>query len=175
MQITKALAALGLAMVTCGAAMRAQEARVSPHETVDVTLAGKQIAISYGRPSIRGRKIMGGLVPYDKVWRTGADEATTLTTPVDLNIGGTEVSAGKYTLWTLPSEGTWKLIVNKQTGQWGTDYDQSQDLARLDMQKSTLPQPVNEFTISWDKKGDRAADLVFKWENTRVFIPVSAK
>jgi hypothetical protein len=148
---------------------------MSPHETADVTLAGKQVTITYGRPSIRNRKIMGGLVPYGKVWRTGADEATTLTTPVDLNIGGTEVAAGKYTLWTLPSASAWKLIINKETGQWGTNYDQAQDLARVDMQKSALPQPVDEFTISWDKKGNSAADLVLEWENTRVSVPVRAK
>ncbi len=175
MQIRNAVAALVFAGMTCAGGMKAQEARMSPHETADVTLAGKQITISYGRPSIRNRKIMGELVPYGKVWRTGADEATTLTTPVDLNIGGTEVSAGKYTLWTLPSEGTWKLIINKETGQWGTKYDQAQDLARVDMRKSALPQPVDEFTISWDKKGDGAADLVLEWENTRVSVPVRAK
>lgn len=118
---------------------------------------------------------MGDLVPYDKVWRTGANEATMLTTPVDLNIGGTNVPAGKYTLWTLPSEGTWKLIINKQTGQWGTSYDGTQDLARVDMQKTQTSHPVEEFTISWKKNGDDRADLVLEWENTRVWVPVKAQ
>src|SRR6185503_15232723 len=102
--------------------------RPSPPGTAEVSLKGKTITIDYSRPSMRGRKIMGELVPYDKVWRTGANEATTLTTPVDLNIGGTKVPAGKYTLWTLPSAGTWKLIINKQTGQWGTNYDEKTGL-----------------------------------------------
>ncbi len=118
---------------------------------------------------------MGGLVPYGQVWRTGANNATTLVTPVALNIGGTDVAAGKYTLWTLPSEGTWKLIVNKQTGQWGTEYDQSQDLARIDMKKGKTAQPVEQFTISWDKKGEGSADLVLEWETTRVWVPVRPK
>lgn len=174
MKITKMIGFVVFA-ASCMLAAKAQEARVSPHETSDVTLAGKQITVTYGRPSIKNRKIMGGLVPYGKVWRTGADEATTLTTPVDLNIGGADVSAGKYTLWTLPSEGTWKLIVNKETGQWGTNYHEAQDLTRVDMQKSSLPQPLDEFTISWKKQGDHSADLVLEWENTRVSVPVRAK
>jgi len=149
--------------------------RPSPPGTAEVSLKGKTITIDYSRPSMRGRKIMGELVPYGEVWRTGANEATTLTTPVDLNIGGTKVPAGKYTLWTLPSAGTWKLIINKQTGQWGTNYDEKQDFARVDMQKSELSEPVEQFTISFDKKGEDTADLVMKWEKTSVSIPVKAE
>ena len=103
----------------------------SPHETAKATVGGANISIEYGRPYLRGRKIMGGLVPYGRVWRTGADAATTLTTSKDLVIGGTTVPAGKVTLYTLPGEDQWKLILNKQTGQWGTEYDQSKDLARV--------------------------------------------
>src|SRR5689334_13753896 len=113
-------------MVSVAAAWQGPAA--SPPGTAEVSLAGKTVTIKYGRPSMRGRKIMGGLVPYGQVWRTGANEATTLVTPVTLLIGGTTIPAGEYTLWTLPSEGTWKLIVNKQTGQWGTEYDEHQDL-----------------------------------------------
>lgn len=149
--------------------------RPSPPATAEVSLKGKTITIDYSRPSMKGRKIMGGLVPYGEVWRTGANEATTLTTPVDLNIGGTKVPAGKYTLWTLPSEGTWKLIINKQTGQWGTNYDEKQDLARVDMQKSELSAPVEQFTMSFDKKSEDTADLVMKWEKTSVSIPIKAE
>lgn len=149
--------------------------RPSPPATAEVSLKGKTITIDYSRPSMKGRKIMGGLVPYGQVWRTGANEATTLTTPVDLNIGGTKVPAGKYTLWTLPSEGTWKLIINKQTGQWGTNYDEKQDLARVDMQKSELSAPVEQFTMSFDKKSEDTADLVMKWEKTSVSIPIKAE
>jgi hypothetical protein len=147
----------------------------SPPGKAETTLHGKQVTITYGRPSMRGRKIMGGLVPYGERWRTGANESTTLTTGTDLDIGGANVPAGKYTLDTLPSEGTWKFIINKQTGQWGTEYNQDQDLARVDMQKSKLGQPVEQFTISFDKKGPDSADLVLEWENTRVWVPVKAK
>ena len=124
---------------------------------------------------VDGREIFGGLVPYGKVWRTGANEATTLTTAVDLNIGGTKVPAGKYTLWTLPSADTWKLVINKQTGQWGTNYDETQDLARIDMQKKDLSAPVEQFTISFDKKGQDTADLVMQWEKTSVSVPIKAE
>jgi Protein of unknown function (DUF2911) len=149
--------------------------RPSPPGTAEVVLNGKKITIDYSRPSMKGRKIMGDLVPYGKVWRTGANEATTLTTEADLNIGGTNVPAGKYTLYTLPSEDTWKLIINKQTGQWGTVYDEAQDLARVDMQKSQTQQPVEQFTISFDKKSDTSANLVMEWENTRLTVPVKAR
>ena len=149
--------------------------RPSPPGTAEVALKGKKITIDYSRPFLKGRHVGQELAPYGKVWRTGANEATTLTTEVDLNIGGAKVPAGKYTLWTVPSEGTWKLIINKQTGQWGTNYDEKQDLARVDMQKSALPQPVEQFTISFDKKDDSTANLNLDWENTRVSVTVKAQ
>jgi hypothetical protein len=142
---------------------------------VPVELKGKEVKIDYSRPSIRGRKIMGGLVPYGQVWRTGANEATSLTTGVDLSIGDTKVPAGKYTLYTLPGEKSWKLIINKQTGQWGTEYDQAQDLARVAMMKSALSSPVEQFTIKLEKTGADAANLVLEWETTRVAVPVRAR
>lgn len=164
-----------VSLISLGAQQQDKSKRPSPPAKAEVTLKGKQITIDYSRPSMRGRKIMGELVPYGKVWRTGANEATTLTTPIALNIGGTSVPAGKYTLWTLPSESGWKLIINKQTGQWGTEYDEKQDLARVDMQKSSTNQPVEQFTISFDNKTENAADLVLEWETTRVSVPVKAE
>jgi len=149
--------------------------RPSPHDTAEVTLKGKKITIEYGRPYLKGRKVGQELAPYGKVWRTGADEATALNTEIDLNIGGVKVPAGKYTLYTLPSEGTWKLIINKQTGQWGTKYDESQDLARVDMKKTALPQSVEQFTISFDKKNENTANLNLDWENTRVSVEIKAE
>lgn len=172
---TRKVAKLLSAALAVAALSLAQGNKPSPPATAAVTLAGKQITIKYSRPSMRGRKIMGDLVPYGQVWRTGANEATTLITPVALRIGDVNVPAGEYTLWTLPSEGTWKLIINKQTGQWGTDYTAGQDLARVDMQKSALAEPVEEFLMSWKKQGDKKADLVLEWEKTRVWVPVEAQ
>src|SRR5688572_2972596 len=96
---------------------------LSPGVKVETEIAGKTITVAYSAPSKRGREIMGGLVPYGKVWRTGANAATTLTTSTDLMIGNLHVPAGTYSLYTIPGEKEWTLIVNKQTGQWGTNYD----------------------------------------------------
>jgi hypothetical protein len=173
--------AIGVSLVLLTLTVLAQQPqedkskRPSPPGTAEVTLKGKKITIDYSRPFLKGRHVGQELAPYGKVWRTGANEATTLTSAVDLNIAGVKVPAGKYTLWTVPSQGTWKLIINKQTGQWGTDYDESQDLARIDMQKGSLPQPVEQFTISFDKKSDTSANLNLDWENTRAFIVIKAE
>src|SRR6187399_1420151 len=118
--------AVMVSTIACTIAVAHAQAPKSPHETTKATIDGAAISVTYGRPSVRGRKIMGALVPYGTVWRTGADEATTLTTDKAIQIGGTSVPAGTYTLYTLPGESAWQLIVNKQTGQWGTEYDQKQ-------------------------------------------------
>src|SRR5215469_9629534 len=149
--------------------------RPSPPGTAEVTLKGKKITIEYSRPYLKGRHVGQELAPFGQVWRTGANEATTFVTEGDVKVGDANVPAGHYTLFSLPSEGTWKLIINKQTGQWGTRYDESQDLARVDMQKSQLPQPVEQFTISFNKKSDDSADLVLEWETLRLSVPVKAK
>jgi DUF2911 family protein len=174
-QLLVTISILAVFLCTAFAQQPDKSKRPSPPGTAEVTLNGKKITIDYSRPFAKGRKIVGGLVPYGQVWRTGANEATTLKTEANLNIGGTNVPAGTYTLYTLPSEGTWKLIINKQTGQWGTIYDEKQDLARVDMQKSQTKSPVEQFTISFDKKGNNAADLVLEWENTRLTVPVKAQ
>ncbi len=144
---------------------------LSPRRSADHTFAdGKKVTIDYGSPSIRGRKIMGGLVPYGKVWRTGANEATGFVTDTDLVIGGTKVPAGKYTLYTLPGEDSWQLIVNKQTGQWGTEYNQAQDLARIPLKLESLKSPVEQMTFSFEKTGADSATLVLEWENTKLSV-----
>ena len=111
--------------------------RPSPPGQASVTLAdGKTITIDYSRPSAKGRQVFGGLVPYGKEWRTGANEATTFVTTTDLMVGDKHVPAGNYTLYTIPNQQQWTLIINKQTGQWGTVYDEKQDLVRVPMKVS---------------------------------------
>jgi hypothetical protein len=149
--------------------------RPSPPGNADCTIKGKKVTIDYSRPFLKGRKLGTELAPYGKVWRTGANEATTLTTAIDLDIGGAKVPAGTYTLYTLPSEGTWKLIINKQTGQWGTEYHEDQDLARVDMKKQEIAVPVEQFTIALDQDSNDSADLVMEWEKTRVFVTIKAR
>jgi Protein of unknown function (DUF2911) len=144
----------------------------SPRDTAEARVAERRVYVDYGRPSMRGRTIMGGLVPYGQVWRTGANAATTFVTDVDLRIGETAVPAGTYTLYTLPGESAWQLIVNRQTGQWGTEYDPAQDLARIPMQVERTTAPVEQFTITLPPRGSSALDLVLEWESTRASVPM---
>lgn len=165
------------ALLLSASLLLAQEKqRVSPHETVNATVGDAKITIVYGRPyskdpkSGEKRKIWGTLVPYGKVWRMGADEATLLTTDKDITIAGTAVPAGKYSLFLLPTESGAKLIVNKQTGQWGTKYDESQDLVRIDLKKEAAAKPVDQFTIAVD-----GSTLKLLWEDTQYSAPIAAK
>ena len=135
----------------------------STRDTVNATVGGAQIMIDYGRPAKRGREIWGKLVPYDTTWRLGANAATQFRTDKDLDIGGVHVPAGFYTLWLLPTDGKAWLIVNKQTGQWGTVHDRSQDIARIPLQlHMNLPASEERFHIfvqgdmlmmHWDRGG----------------------
>jgi hypothetical protein len=165
------------ALALTGSTLFAQDKpRVSPHETVNATVGDAKITIVYGRPYTKDpksgekRKIWGGLVPYSKVWRMGADEATLLTTDKDITIGGTAIAAGTYSLYLWPEEGGAKLIVNKQTGQWGTKYDEKQDLVRIDLKKQAADKPVDQFTIAVD-----GGTLKLMWEDTQFTAPIAAK
>jgi hypothetical protein len=163
--MSKLLLTAATGLLICGIAPA--QAPKSPHETVSTDIGGHKISITYGRPSVRGRKIMGELVPYGKVWRTGADEATTFETDVDLDINGLNVPKGKYGLFTLPSEGGWTLIINKTAKQWGAfNYKQADDLGRVPMQVSKANSPVEQFTITLTPYGSNGAALRLEWENT---------
>ncbi|GGH05427.1 DUF2911 domain-containing protein [Silvibacterium dinghuense] len=145
----------------------------SPPAQASVSLGGSDVTIYYCAPSMRGRKIFGSLLPYDKWWRTGANSATTIKTSTGLMIGSLMVPAGTYTLYSIPSETTWKLIVNKQTGQWGTVYKPEMDLGRTDMMKGEAPSsPVETFKISFEKTEGKKTQLHLIWENTDVYVPV---
>lgn len=147
----------------------------SPPATAGVSLGGQQVTIKYNAPSARGRQIMGEVVPYDKIWRTGANPATTLITPVSLHIGTLLVPAGTYTLYTMPSKEKWMLIVNKQTGQWGTEYNEAQDLGRVEMEGHTLSSPQEKMSISFDDVKANAAEMHVRWatadESVKVATP----
>jgi hypothetical protein len=165
-----------IAIITAVVSANAQQSPASPPGTASVTFAdGKTVTINYSRPSMRGRQIFGGLVPYGQVWRTGANAATSLKTDVDLTIGGANVPAGSYTLYSIPSETGWKLIINKETGQWGTKYDESQDLARVDMKVSKNASPTEQFTISLEKTSGNTATLKLDWANTTASVKVTEK
>jgi hypothetical protein len=138
---------------------------------VFLSLDTNVVSVNYGRPSMRGRKIMGELVPWNKVWRTGANQATHFRTSFDMVLGGVPVPRGTYTFWTLPSPSGWKIILNKQTGQWGTVYDERQDLARFDATVSTAEAPVDTFTIRLVPTGKTSGQLRLAWERTLVTVP----
>jgi hypothetical protein len=141
--------------------------------------------IVYGRPYTKdpttgqNRKIWGELVPYGEVWRTGADEATLLITQKPIMLGGSTIPAGAYTLRTLPNEdGTAKLIINKQIGQWGIgpgSYDETQDVARIDLQKAALDAPVDQFTMAISKNPAAGGDLEMMWESTAFAVPFTVQ
>ena len=138
---------------------------------------GKTITVDYSQPSMKGRKIYGGLVPYGEVWRTGANEATTFVTTADLTIGGQGVPAGNYTLYTLPGEKSWKLILSKKTGQWGIPYPEGEDFGRYDVKTELIEIPIEKLLISLMEK-PRAKDvctLRIDWEKTRAYVDIAEK
>ncbi|MCL4402275.1 MAG: DUF2911 domain-containing protein [Acidobacteria bacterium] len=152
-----------------------KKAPLSPPAETSVTIDGKKITINYSAPSMRGRKIFGGLVPYGKVWRAGANAATALTTQADLQMGNLNVPKGSYTLFVLPEENQFQLIVNKQTGQWGLQYDQSQDLGRIPMEMGKTASPVEKFKITLSDEGGNKGLLKMEWENTVASVPFTVK
>ena len=143
----------------------------SPHDRTEWAIDGGHVSITYGRPSVKGRTIFGKLEPYGKVWRAGADEATTLVTDRTLVFGDLSVPPGEYTLFVwIDDKGPWQLIVNKETGQWGTAYKASEDLGRAEMTTETLPELVEQLTWSIDDTADGGV-LHLAWERTRASIP----
>jgi hypothetical protein len=139
---------------------------LSPRDSVKIVAGGAALWIDYGRPSKRGRVIFGSVVPYGEVWRTGANAATQFRTDKALDFGGTVVPAGFYTLWTLPGATGWKLIVNSETGQWGTAHKAEKDLCTIDMKMSTLPAVVERFTIGVDAT-EQGGTIHLDWDTTR--------
>jgi len=150
--------------------------RPSPPATAQCKLPdGKTITIDYSSPRAKGRKIVGGLVPYDKIWRAGANEATTFVTGADLIVGGKSVPAGSYTIFAIPGHDKWTLVISKKTGEWGTDYPgEKEDLVRVPMTVSKTPAHVENFTIAFDEAGGKCT-LRLEWESTRATVAISEK
>lgn len=163
-----------IALLTFGFA-QAPRQPLSPPADTTVTIDGKNIAVKYSAPSMRGRQIFGGLVPYGKVWRAGANAATALHTDADLDLGGLAVPKGDYTLFVLPEAEQWTLIVSKETGQWGLAYKEANDLGRVKMQLSKASAPVETFKISLSSTGAKAGKLQMEWENTVATVPLTVK
>ncbi len=185
--LTLALPLAGLLAVAAPAAAQQQAngaVRVAPsgRATSVVTLqlpgaardaAPATIRVDYGQPHARGRQVAGNLIPYDEIWRTGANQATTLHTDVDLEVGGARVPRGTYTLYSLLSRDGWKLVINRQTGQWGTQYAQAQDLARVDMTLTRPASPAESFTMTLVPSTEAPAGgtLVLGWGDVQGSVP----
>ena len=145
---------------------------LSPHESTQGSVDGATFSITYGRPSMRGRKIFGGLVPFDRVWCPGADECTRLSTNRDLQFEGLKLKAGDYSLWMLPTPTAWTLTFNSDGHAFHTQRNPRLDVGKITLQKQTLPAPVEQltFTIGPDSRYPRGV-LAMSWETTRVFAP----
>jgi hypothetical protein len=143
----------------------------SPPATASVKIAGKQISVDYYSPSIHGRRIFGALVPYGRVWCPGANVATGLTTEADLRIGNLKLPKGAWSIWAIPGEQEWILVINKETGQHHLDYDQGQDFARTKMNVKRLASPVEAFRIDLVSEGENKGRLALVWETTEASIP----
>ncbi len=171
-----AVAALALAQMK----PRTQGNSQSPAREASVTIAGKKINISYSAPSVRGRKIFGagGLVSNDPtypVWRAGADDATTIHTDAALDVHGVAVPAGDYSLYVDVGGSQWQLVINKQVGQWGTEYDKSRDLARIPMTMVKPPAPIETYKMVLSSEGGNRGKLTLEWDNVIASVPFTVK
>jgi hypothetical protein len=166
-----------LALFAVGAqAQQDKSKRPSPPATATFDLGGgKSITVEYSSPRAKGRKIFGDVVPFGKVWRTGANEATTFVATANVTIGSLNVPAGSYTIFTIPNQDKWTLIINKKTGEWGIPYNwESLELGRTDMKVSSLSAPLENFTIAFDQTS-AGCTLRMDWETTRASVEITAK
>ena len=153
--------------------------RKSPLDSVSFTAAGSQVKVCYGRPSLRGRHMIGSdAVPFGKIWRTGANEPTMIHTTGPLSIAGIKVGAGTYSLYTVPGPSQWEVVVNRSITQWGeesnyTDAVKKQEVGRGKVNAEALPESVETFTIKPDPSGGEAKALLLEWEKTKVRIPLT--
>ena len=163
---------------TIGAQFAALEAKnggvaqLSVRDTTRASIGSAAFAVDYGRPLARGRVLLGDVIPYDRVWRTGANAAKQFTTSAPITLAGIQVPPGTYTLWTVPHANGAELIVNKQTGQWGTGYGPAHDLGRAPMTTETLDTPVEQFTIAIVPADARRGTLVMEWGQFRWTAPI---
>jgi hypothetical protein len=165
--------------------------RLSPYDSVRLTIGDRTAQVCYSRPSAKGRVVFGGIVPFDSLWRTGANEPTILHLPFDAEIAGLAVRAGHYSVYTVPSKGQWQLVLNRSTSQWGITRDEkradggvnrsaytaevaAQEVGRVPVTADSI-EFVEQFTIRAEPAVGEASALVLEWERTRVRIPVRAQ
>lgn len=173
MRIIRLVRFTGLLILLVGAALAVpyarQRPRASPHESVSETVDGSDLTITYGRPYARGRTVFGSLVPYGRVWCPGADEATTLESARPLMLGGLLVPAGPHTIWLLPTNDDWTLIVSKESSGFHTNYHPDADLGRIPLRKRALDAPVEQLTFAIEKNAG-GGTITMRWETTEVSV-----
>jgi Protein of unknown function (DUF2911) len=156
-------------------AAKGSVSQLSPRDTVRAKIGDVSITVDYSRPLARGRVLLGNVIPYDRVWRTGANAATQFTTSAPIRLAGIQLAAGTYTLWTIPHQNGVDLIINGQAGQWGTQYDRSRDVGTARMQSATVTTPVDQFTISVAAQNPRHGTLSMEWGSFRWTAPIELR
>ncbi|HWP37072.1 MAG TPA: DUF2911 domain-containing protein [Gemmatimonadales bacterium] len=149
--------------------------RPSPPDSAEVRLGGATVKVCYGAPSANGRKIMGGLVPLGQPWRLGANEATTINVPFAAEIAGVRMEPGTYSLYAIPGESEWEIVVNRALQRWGipiNDEIRAQDVGSGRVPVETLPAPVDQLSLTFGSTTESATELVIEWERTRVRVPI---
>src|SRR3954453_8404632 len=155
------------------AEQRTGPSQLSVRDTTRASIGAATFAVDYGRPLLRGRTLLGNVISYDRVWRTGANAATQFTTSAPIRLAGLSLPAGTYTLWTVPhAQGGVDLIVNRQTGQWGTEYSRARDLGTAPMESDSVKTPVEKFTISIEGRDARHGPLAMAWGTFRWTVPI---
>lgn len=169
-------AAVALLTISCASSAQFGRSRyTSPPAHAEGTVGGHKIAIDYYSPSMHGRKVFGGLVPFDTVWCTGANYATKITSDAPLQMGDLKIPAGSHSIWTIPDPKQWTLIVNNETGQFHLDYNESQDFGRTKMNSKPLDAPVETFKIEVRSDGGNKGTLALDWEKTEAYMPFTVE
>ena len=158
-------------MFTANAQLKTPAA--SPTQSLKQDFGISNIELVYSRPAMKGRKIFGDLVPYGKVWRTGANNATRIKFADDVTIGGQKLAAGDYAIYTIPNEKEWEVIINKGVTNWGTVYKQDEDVLRFKVKSDKLDDKVESFTVQFDNIKANSIDLAIMWDKTGVRIPIT--
>lgn len=144
----------------------------SPSSTAHHEKNGLEVTVEYCRPYKKNRAIFGGLVPYGKIWRTGANEATIIKFTKNVTIAGKELKAGTYTLWSIPSPNEWQIVINSEVGQWGTEYDEAKDILRVTAKAEKLPIALEMLIIDFTDVSD-GIEMLIKWDTTIVKVPIT--
>lgn len=142
----------------------------SPKAVAQATQNGITVKVLYSQPSKKGRTIFGGVVKYDKVWRTGANAATIIELPQDVRIGGSRITKGRYSLYSIPTPNDWTVIINRRTGQWGLSYKEAADVVRLTAITRRISPPAEQFFISFEPQVG-GLNMLMTWDDTQVIVP----